>query len=245
MPRLFIIGGSDAGISAALRARELAPEWQVAAALGDRYPNFSICGIPYFLSKEVGAIDRLSHRKADDIRALGVELLLDRRAEQIHAAEHRVITRGQDGISEHLYDKLVIATGAASIRPPISGLDLPGVFLLRWAGDALAFDEFLTVRAPKQVIIVGGGYIGLEMAEAMTHRKIEVTIVEMAPAVMTNLDTDLGQRVGVELERNGVRLTMKQAVSSISRDGDRLRIEGDGGFCQIADMILVAVGARP
>jgi len=245
MPRLFIIGGSDAGISAALRARELAPEWQVAVALGDRYPNFSICGIPYFLSKEVGAIDGLLHRKTDDIRALGVELLLDRPAEQIQAAEHRVMTRGHDGISEHLYDKLVIATGAASIRPPISGLDLPGVFLLRWAGDALAFDEFLTVRAPKQVIIVGGGYIGLEMAEAMTLRKIEVTIVEMAPAVMTNLDPDLGQRVGVELERNGVRLAMKQAVSSISQDGERLRIEGDGGFCQIADMILVAVGARP
>ena len=139
----------------------------------------------------------------------------------------------------------MIATGAASVRPPITGLDLPGVFLLRWAGDALAFDEFLAVRAPKQIIIVGGGYISLEMAEAMTVRKLEVTIVEMAPAVMTNLDPDLGQRVGVELERNGVRLVMKQAVSSISQDGERLRIEGDGGFRQIADMILVAVGVRP
>jgi NADPH-dependent 2,4-dienoyl-CoA reductase/sulfur reductase-like enzyme len=150
-----------------------------------------------------------------------------------------------DEIAAHEYDKLVIATGATSIRPPILGLDLPGVFLLRWAGDALAFDEYLTIRAPKHIIIVGGGYIGLEMAEAMRGRKIEVTIVEMAPTVMATVDADLGQKVGVELERNGVRLVMNQTVSSISQDGERLRIEGDGAFSCTADMILVAVGARP
>jgi NADPH-dependent 2,4-dienoyl-CoA reductase/sulfur reductase-like enzyme len=91
MPKLFIIGGSDAGISAALRARELAPDWHVAVAVSDRYPNFSICGLPYFLSEEVARIDDLSHRGADDIRALGVELMLDQQAEQIDPVARRVV----------------------------------------------------------------------------------------------------------------------------------------------------------
>ncbi len=246
MARLLIIGGSDAGISAALRARELSPDWQVTVAVADRYPNFSICGIPYFISREVSQVDNLAHRKADDIRALGVELLLDHRADMIDPAKRRVVLRDNSGvIFEHGYDKLVIGTGANSVRPPISGLDLPGVFLLRWIGDALAFDDYLTNCAPKHVVIVGGGYIGLEMAEALVHRKLDVTIIEMASNVMPTIDPDLGQKVGIGLQRNGVRLALNQTVSSISRLGAALRIEGGNEFSCAADMILVAVGARP
>ena len=222
MPRLFIVGGSDAGISAALRARELAADWQVTVAVADRYPNYSICGLPYLLSREVPQAGNLAHRKTDDIRPRGIELLLDHRAECVHPAEHRVVVLGKSGeISEHAYDKLVIATGANSIRPPISGLDLPGVFLLRllrWVGDALAFDEFLVTRAPKHVVIVGGGYIGLEMAEALRHRRIEVTIVEMAPSVMTTIDPDLGQKLGME------RIDIFAAAIHHSSPWDRVQI---------------------
>ncbi len=246
MPRLFIVGGSDAGISAALRARELAPDWRVTVAIADAYPNFSICGIPYFLSKEVARIDDLAHRKAGDIRALGIELLLEHTAERVDPNGQRVFTRDRAGtVSDHTYDKLVIGTGANSIRPQIPGLDLPGVFLLRWIGDTLAFDEYLTRNSPKHVVIVGGGYIGLEMAEALRFRGFDVTIIEMAASVMTTIDLDLGKKVGAELERNGVRLVMSQSVSSIAPLNERLRIEGADGFTCDADMILVAVGARP
>ncbi len=245
MPRLFIIGGSDAGISAALRARELAPEWQVTVAVADRYPNFSICGIPYFLSKEVATPDDLAHRKAADIQALGVELLLGHPVERVDAPAHRVVVQTPSGAQEHEYDKLMIGTGANSVRPSIQGMDLPGVFLLRWMGDTLAFEHYLTSKLPKNVVIVGGGYIGLEMAEALTRRGILVTVIEMAPSVMTTVDPDLGQLVGAELQRNGVRVVAGQAISSIERDGDLLRIEGPDNFACVADMVLVAVGARP
>ena len=118
MSRLFIVGESDAGISAALRARELAPDWQVTVAVADRYPNFSICGIRYFLSREVVAADNLAHRKAADIEALGIELLLEHRVERIDAAVHSVVVRDAAGtVSEHRYDKLVVGTGAVSVRP--------------------------------------------------------------------------------------------------------------------------------
>jgi pyruvate/2-oxoglutarate dehydrogenase complex dihydrolipoamide dehydrogenase (E3) component len=157
-----------------------------------------------------------------------------------------VLTRDKhSGTSAHAYDRLVVATGVNPIRPPISGLDLPGVFLLRRIGDATAFDRFLALRVPKHVVIVGGGCIGLEMAEALRRREIEVTIVEMAPSVMMTIDADLGTKVGAELERDGVRLAMGQSVSSISQAGNRLRLEGETGFSCVDDLVLVAVGARP
>lgn len=246
MSRLFIVGGSDAGISAALRARELAPDWQVTVAVADRNPNFSICGIPYFLSREVVAADNLAHRKAADIEALGIELLLGHRVERIDADLHGVVVRDAAGtVSEHRYDKLVVGTGAVSVRPKLPGMELAGVFLLRWMGDTLAFDDYLTKRSPKTIAIVGGGYIGLEMAEALTRRGLQVTVIEMASSVMTTVDPDLGEIVGVELQRNGVRVLAGQAITSIVQDGDALRIEGPNDFTHSAEMILVAVGARP
>lgn len=242
MPSLFIVGGSDAGISAALRARELAPEWEVTVAVADRYPNFSICGIPYFLSREVAAASDLAHRKAADIEALGIELLLERPVEAIDAVAGRVTVRGT---GERMYDRLVLGTGATSVRPPIAGLDLPGVFLLRWMSDTFAFDDYLTAHSPRRIVIVGGGYIGLEMAEAMTHRGLAVTVIEMAPNVMTTIDPDLGALAASELRKHGVDVVTRQAISAISRSGDELTIEGPEGFGLVADMVLVAGGARP
>ena len=245
MARLFILGGSDAGISAALRARELAPEWEATVALADRYPNFSICGIPYFLSKEVSNAADLAHRKASDIEALGIELLLESPVTMIDAASHRVlIEKNNDGRAER-YDKLIVGTGAKSIRPRLAGLDLPGVFLLRWMGDTFAFENYMTSRSAHHVAIVGGGYIGLEMAEALARRGVQVTVIEMAPSVMTTIDPDLGKLVGDELKRHGVRVVTSQAIAAIAADGDGLRIEGSNGFQRAADMVLVAVGAQP
>lgn len=242
MPELFIVGGSDAGISAALRARECAPDWKVTVAVADRFPNFSICGIPYFLSREVPAADDLAHRKASDIEALGIELLLDSTVERIDPVDRRVEIRG---VGDRRYDKLILGTGATSIRPPIAGLDLPGVFVLRWMSDTFAFDAFLAAHAPKRLAIVGGGYIGLEMAEAMTHRGLSVTVIEMAPSVMTTIDPDLGEMVGAELRKHGVDVVTRQAISSIAQEGDGLVLDGPGGFHCAADMVLVAAGARP
>ncbi|NEV64600.1 NAD(P)/FAD-dependent oxidoreductase [Thiorhodococcus minor] len=144
MKRCLIIGGSDAGISAALRARELDREVELTLVVADRYPNFSICGIPYFLSGEVASADDLAHRKAADIEAQGIRLLPKHHATRIDPDGRRVEVRRPGGESETLpYDKLLLGTGAVSIRPPLPGIDLPGVFPLRWMGDTLALEDFL------------------------------------------------------------------------------------------------------
>jgi NADPH-dependent 2,4-dienoyl-CoA reductase/sulfur reductase-like enzyme len=244
--RLLVVGGSDAGVSAGLRARELDPSVEVTLLVADAYPNFSICGLPYYLSGEVADWRSLAHRTTADLEAAGIELLLDHTAQTIRPSTHRVAVTGPGGRQRFLpYDRLVVATGAMPARPPIAGLDLPGVHVLHTMGDTFAVEHALAVRAPCSAVIVGGGYIGLEMAEALTTRGIAVTLVEQAPTVMPNVDAELGQRIGAELTRHGVRVRTRLAVTAIEGDDGQLRVLGEPGFAQPTDLVLVVVGVRP
>ncbi len=244
--RLLIIGGSDAGISAALRAMQLAPDTETTMVVADHFPNFSICGIPFFLSGEVEKAEDLAHRTAAAIEAEGIRMLLGHRATRIDAAGKTVEVAARDGARRSLpYDKLVLGIGAASIRPPIPGLNLPGVFTLRWMDETLAIDAFIRDRATRRAAIVGGGYIGLEMAEALVRRGLSVTLVEAAPTILTSMDPDLGTRVQTEFERHGVDVRTGTVVKEITEIEGGLRLTGDDGLDVRADMALVVVGARP
>lgn len=244
--RLLIIGGSDAGISAALRAKELAPETRVTMVVADRFPNFSICGLPFFLSGEITDWRTLAHRTREEIEASGIELVLEHRATKIDPVQKRVTVVDGEGRETGLpYDKLVIGTGAVSVKPDIPGIDLPGVMLLRWMDDSFAFKRYLDERAPKSVAIVGAGYIGMEMADAMRLQGLDVTVVEYAPSVLTTVEPHLGEIVRAELERNGVAVATGVAVSEIRSDGDGLVLAGSEGFSTKADLVLAAVGGRP
>ena len=175
---LVMIGGSDAGISAALRARELDPAADVTVVLEDAYPNFSICGIPYYLSGEVTHWRNLAHRTVADLEAAGMRLRLDTTARRIDVPGRKLLVTSADGGEEVLgYDKLVVGTGAVPVRPPIGGLAGPGalgpddgVHLLHSMGDTFAVMATLEQAAPASAVIVGAGYIGLEMADALTVR---------------------------------------------------------------------------
>src|ERR1039458_1494766 len=130
--RLVIVGGSDAGISAGLRARELDPAVQTTLVVADAYPNFSICGIPYWLSGEVTEAGSLAHRTREDLERAGLQLRLNTVAERIDVERRELIVRGLDGASESIgYDRLVIGTGAIPARPPIPGIELEGVHVER------------------------------------------------------------------------------------------------------------------
>lgn len=252
------IGGSDAGISAALRARELDPTADVTVVVADAYPNFSICGIPYYVSGEVGHWSNLAHRTHQDLEATGMRLMLDTRVTTINVSDRQLTLREPDGAHSPLaYDELVVGTGAVPVRPPIEGLKTlgagDGVHLLHSMGDTFALTESLRRIDPKTALIVGAGYVGLEMAEGLTTRGIAVTQVEMLPEVLPTVDPQLGSLVRGELERNGVVVHTSTTVTRIARttpDGaGHLRVEGTGPGTEPlswdVDLVLVVVGVRP
>jgi NADPH-dependent 2,4-dienoyl-CoA reductase/sulfur reductase-like enzyme len=245
LSRLVIVGGSDAGIAAALRARELDSGVDVSVLLADRYPNFSICGLPYFLAGEVPDWRSLAHRTSEELERVGIELLLEHMATRIDARAHTLVANDAEGREHELaYDKLVIATGAEPVRPPIPGLDRDGVFQLHTIGDSLALDEALS-RGPESAVIVGAGYIGLEMAEALRARGLAVTVVEQLPNVLPTVDSELGTLVHEELERNGVIVRSGVAITAVESAGDRLAVLGEPDFSISADVVLVVVGVKP
>jgi NADPH-dependent 2,4-dienoyl-CoA reductase/sulfur reductase-like enzyme len=244
--RLLIVGGSDAGISAGLRARELNPECEVTIMVADRFPNYSICGLPFYLSGEVPDWRALAHRTIEELTGTGVSLLLERRVQALDPAHHRVTVVEASGQSHVLpYDRLIIATGATSVHPPIAGLGLPGVYPLRFMADAFAVQLHLQTRSPRSAVIIGGGYIGMEMADALTRRGLAVTVVEHAASVLKTVDPGFGTRVRDELERHGVRVETNVRVERIDREGTQQHVTGSNHFHASADLVLVGVGVQP
>jgi len=253
MTHLAIVGGSDAGISAALRARELDPSTEVTVVVADAYPNFSICGIPYYFTGEVGPWQSLAHRTAADLEATGMRLRLDTRATRIDVAGQRLEVRRPDGATEAIgYDELMVGTGALPSRTGIVGLDLlgpaQGVHVIHSMDDTFALDRDLSDRRPESAIIVGAGYVGLEMAEAFVSRGMRVTQLQRGPEVLSTLDPELGALVHEELVAHGVEVVTGAVVTEIH--------EAPGGLVVTAqqhgeprafaaDLVLLVVGVRP
>ena len=243
---LLIIGGSDAGISAALRARELDPTARVTVVVADRYPNFSICGLPFFLSGETPRWEDLAHRTTAQIEAEGIELKLDTTAEAIEPSAHRVRVRSADGRQAELtYDRLVVGTGAAPVRPSIPGIELPGVFQLHTIGDSFLVHEHLAKHKPRRALVVGGGYIGLEMADALRHRAIEVTLVEALPTVLQTMDADIGRTIQSSMASRGVEVLCSTSIESFEKRSEWIVARARSGKTFEADLVLVVVGVRP
>lgn len=250
---LVAIGGSDAGISTALRARELDPSVDVTVVVADAYPNFSICGIPYYFSREVQPWQSLAHRTHADLEATGMNLRLDTLATGIDVDGRTLTVRDAAGAESTIaYDELMVGTGASSSTAGIAGLGQlgpdDGVHLLHSMGDTFALERYLDEHQPETAIIVGAGYVGLEMAEALTVRGLHVTQLQRGPEVLSTLDPELGSLVREELTRHGVDVLTGTRIEAVTRDAGRLTVTGirDGdAFSRSADLVLVVVGVRP
>jgi NADPH-dependent 2,4-dienoyl-CoA reductase/sulfur reductase-like enzyme len=238
--RLLIIGGSDAGISAALRAQELRPEVEITVVFADAFPNYSICGLPFYLSGETNDWRQLAHRTEFD----GIELLRNHIAETVDSGGKVVSARTAEGLTRALaYDKLIIATGAKPVVPDIAGIE--HVYPLHTMADSFKLHETVMSGRIRRAVVVGGGYIGVEMADALTHRGIEVELIGRSDTVLPTVDPPIGERIRAQLESRNVTVRTGIEIQGIQRRNSDLALQGTRGFCSVGDLIVWAAGISP
>jgi NADPH-dependent 2,4-dienoyl-CoA reductase/sulfur reductase-like enzyme len=242
----LIIGGDAAGMSAASRAKRNRPDLEVTVLEQTADVSYSACGMPYNIADRGRGIDDLVVRRAEVFREKqGIHLLTGHRAEKIDPASRRVTAVTQEGQRrEFTYDHLLLATGAVPVRPAIPGIDLPGVMVLKSLADGRAIKDHLQARAVRRVIVLGMGYIALEMAEALVELGLTVTLTKPRPGLLPWMDPALSALVEAELRQRGVEVLAGRAVERIASSNGCLKVTGPDLDLE-GDMVLVAVGIRP
>ncbi|MFF4210279.1 FAD-dependent oxidoreductase [Streptomyces sp. NPDC001796] len=248
--RLVVIGGDAAGMSAASQARRLKgpDELEIVAFERGHFSSFSACGIPYWVGGDVATRDELIARTPEEHRARGIDLRMRTEVTEIDVAGGRVRARNVDSGAEAWtsYDKLVIATGARPIRPDLPGADSPGVHGVQTLDDGQALLDALAATKGRRAVVVGAGYIGVEMAEAMINRGYEVTVVNRGSEPMTTLDPDMGRLVHRAMEGLGITMVDNAEVTKILTDDDgRVRAVGTQDAEYPADVVVLGIGVRP
>jgi CoA-dependent NAD(P)H sulfur oxidoreductase len=243
---LVIVGGVAAGTKAASRARRVDPEGRITVYQEEPEPSISECGLPYLLSGVVEERDELVARTPEKFAEQGIEVLVRHRVEKIDPENKKLsVSRLEDGKTfEDSYDRLILATGARAVLPPIAGAGLDGVFVLRFLTDSDEVMRYVGERSPKRAVVVGGGYIGLEVAENLRRLGMEVSLIEAEDRVALAYGPEVAERVEEHVEENGVRVYTGAKVEEFVGDG---RVEGVRfGDDQLeTDLVIVGVGIRP
>ena len=241
---IVIVGGVAGGAACAARLRRLDEKAQITIVEKGSYVSFANCGLPYFLSGVITDRDNLfvADKKLFENR-FNINVLDNTAATSIDRANKCVTLQDKNKTYSLNYDVLILSTGSTAIVPPFaSGID--GVFTLRTVPDADAIKARIKSRDAKKVLVVGGGFIGLECAENLNHIGIEVTLAEGAPQVLPPFDFEMAQFVHQELKSHGIKLKLNSPITNISHEGDKLKAEfKDGSF--LFDAIILAIGGRP
>jgi NADPH-dependent 2,4-dienoyl-CoA reductase/sulfur reductase-like enzyme len=248
--RLVVIGGDAAGMSAASQARRLRgpDELEIVAFERGHFTSYSACGIPYWVGGAVAERDELVARTPEEHRSRGIDLRLRTEVTEIDVPGQRVRARDVDSGAESWtpYDKLVIATGARPVRPDMPGADAPGVHGVQTLDDGQALLDTLARTRGRHAVVVGAGYIGVEMAEALISRGYEVTVVNRAPQPMSTLDPDMGRLVHEAMAGLGITMVNDAEVTKILTGEDgRVRAVATEDAEFPADVVVLGIGVRP
>ncbi|MFI6333549.1 FAD-dependent oxidoreductase [Streptomyces sp. NPDC050535] len=248
--RLVVIGGDAAGMSAASQARRLRgpDELEIVAFERGHFTSYSACGIPYWVGGDVAERDELIARTPEEHRERDIDLRMRTEVTEIDVAGTRVRSRDLDSGAElwTSYDKLVIATGARPIRPDLPGADAPGVHGVQTLDDGQALLDTLAATEGRRAVVVGAGYIGVEMAEALINRGYEVTVVNRGKEPMSTLDPDMGRLVHTAME--GLDITMvndAEVTKLLTGEDGRVRAVVTEDAEYPADVVVLGIGVRP
>ena len=244
--KYIIVGGVAGGATAAARIRRLTEDAEIVLFEKGEHISYANCGLPYYIGGVIEDRDRLFVQTPEafgkrfniDVRILSEVTAIDAEAKQVtvHTAD------GKEYVES--YDKLLLSPGASPVVPPLEGIDSKGIFTLRNVSDTDRIKAYMAEHKVKRAVIVGGGFIGLEMAENLKHAGAQVAVVEMANQVMAPIDFSMAALVHEHLHQQDVRLYLEQAVEGFSREGDELTIHFKSGVSLKADMVLLSIGVR-
>ena len=248
MKKIVIIGGVAGGASAAARIRRLDEQAEIIMLERSGYVSYANCGLPYYIGGEIEDKSKLTLQTPQSFKnRFGIDVRVRHEAQEIDVQRKLVRVKNlETGEVEELpYDKLVLSPGARPSRPNLPGVEDEAVLTLRTVEDTFHIREFVERRAPKSAVVVGGGYIGLEMAENLIRLGVQVTILEMAEHVLAPLDYDMACEVHAYLRSKGVELMRRTTVTGFSRQGDRLFVSLQDARPLPADLVILATGVTP
>ena len=244
--KYIIVGGVAGGATAAARIRRLTEDAEIVLFEKGEHISYANCGLPYYIGGVIEDRDRLFVQTPEafgkrfniDVRILSEVTAIDAEAKQVtvHTAD------GKEYVES--YDKLLLSPGASPVVPPLEGIDSKGIFTLRNVSDTDRIKAYMAEHKVKRAVIVGGGFIGLEMAENLKHAGAQVAVVEMANQVMAPIDFSMAALVHEHLQQQDVRLYLEQAVEGFSREGDELAVHFKSGVSLKTDIVLLSIGVR-
>lgn len=244
--KYLIVGGVAGGATAAARIRRLTEDAEIVIFDKGEYISYANCGLPYYIGGVIEERDRLFVQTPESFgRRFNIDVRTNNEVTAIDAAAKQVRVRTADGKQyRESYDKLLLSPGASPVVPPLNGIDSEGIFTLRNVSDTDRIKEYMTSHRVKRAVIVGGGFIGLEMAENLKHAGAQVAVVEMASQVMAPIDYSIASHVHEHLLQQGVKLYLEQVVEGFSRENDELTVHFKSGVTLKTDIVLLSIGVK-
>ncbi len=244
--RLVIIGGVAAGMSAAAKARRTNPDMVIEVYTDDQFISYAGCGLPYFIGNKIDSQDMLLARTVEQFSTQDIKVNTQVKVTNINKESKTITIQNLSGaeVQTIAYDKLVIATGARAVIPPWEGVNLNGIFSLRTIHDSLKIRKYLVDHEPKKAVIIGGGYIGLEMVENLLEYNCDITLIEQNVHIIPNMDKDMAQIVTDYLVSKGVTVRAGESVTGFSGHEQVQEVITDQGTIE-ADLVLLSIGVRP
>ncbi len=245
----MVIGGDAAGGSAASQAKKRQPDLDVVMFERGRATSYSACGIPYWIGGLVKSEDALVARTPDQHKANGIDLRMRTEVVGIDLDRRTVRWRDLEGGAEgdEPFDELVYATGSVPMRPPVPGIDARGVYGVQVLDDGVALRAELDSGRVQRVVVVGGGYIGLELAEACRSRGLDVTVVDRSATPVGTFDPDIGEFIATAVRGEGIELVLSDGVAAVEvgADGRACAVVTQSGRELPADLVVLGLGVKP
>lgn len=244
--RLVVVGGIAAGTKAAARARRVNPALGITVYQEEPEPSISECGLPYLLSGTVKERERLIARTPEEFARDGIQMLVRHRVEEVYPDRKRLAVRNLStgALFEDRYDRLILATGARAVPLAVEGSQLEGVFNLRFLTDADRILAHIRRHRPRRALVVGGGYVGLEVAENLRRLGLEVRVVEAAERLAPAHDPEVSAKIEAALRENGVEVRTGAEVEGLTGDGCVSGVRAGGEEIE-AGLVVVGVGVEP